>query len=84
MNNIATFVQELTSGELEELAIDYEQFEAQGSIGDCALRRAAETIATQLGTTMPTAILMNQVAFETYRELCSRYRHRSNFQQHYV
>ena len=56
--------------EVLRLIEDYETFERAGSIGDCALRRAAESF------TPPECSIVNMmqnVAFEAYRNVAYSY-----------
>lgn len=70
-------VHELSLDELKELTSDYEQFERDGSIGDCYLRTIAGRVQQELGISsgFPVILWMERVAFEAYRELCKRLQH---------
>ena len=70
-------VYELSLDELKELTSDYEQFERDGSIGDCHLRTMAGRVQQELGISsgFPLTLWMEKVAFEAYRELYKRLQH---------
>lgn len=70
-------VHELSLDELKELTSDYEQFERDGSIGDCYLRTLAGRVQQELGISLgfPVILWMEKVAFEAYRELYKRLQH---------
>ena len=66
------FVDSLHRADVLQLISDYEEFEKYGSIGDCCLRRTAETLITSLtkGTFPGSPILwMERLAFEAYRRI---------------
>lgn len=67
-------IQKLTELELLEIKADYETFEQNGEIGDCALRNFAHNFCLKLGCSPGayTIMWMEKVAFETYRELYYR------------
>src|SRR5574343_941344 len=69
MNMIQQRVRAMYDHALQSLIADFEQFEADGYIGDCTLRREAETIGAEVKDPHNVVIWMKQVAFETYREL---------------
>lgn len=56
--------------EILRLIEDYETFERVGSIGDCALRRTAESLAPTFGSIV---LIMRDVAFEAYRNVAHGY-----------
>lgn len=64
MNTIRAYVSNLPQKEVLRLIKDYEAFEQAGSIGDCALRRAAQSL-TPPGCSVVS--MMRDVAFEAYR-----------------
>ena len=70
-------VHELSLDRLKELTSDYEQFERDGSIGDCHLRAMAGRVQQELGISsgFPVILWMEKVAFEAYRELYKRLQH---------
>ena len=67
-------IQKLTELELLGIKTDYETFEKNGAIGDCALRNFAYNFCLKLGCSPGayTIMWMEKVAFETYRELYNR------------
>jgi hypothetical protein len=74
---ISQMVHELFLDKLKELTSDYEQFECDGSIPNCYLRRMAERAQRELGLNsgFPVILWIEKVAFEAYRELYKRLQH---------
>jgi len=70
MKTLQERIQALSIDELREIISNYEQFEEDGSIGDCPLRSIAEGIKEDLGciSGFPVVLWMEKVAFEAYRE----------------
>lgn len=66
MNHIRNYVSSLMPREVLRLIEDYETFERMGYIGDCALRRAAESLSPHCGSVV---LVMRDVAFEAYRNV---------------
>lgn len=56
---------------LGQIIKDWEQFEKEGNIGDCELRRTAQFIMGKLASSNIT-FWMKDVAFMTYREMLKR------------
>ena len=77
---ISQMVHELSLDKLKELTSDYEQFERDGSIGDCHLRTMAGRAQRELGLNsgFPVILWVEKVAFEAYRELYKRLQHLLN------
>jgi hypothetical protein len=75
MKTLQERIQALSTDELREIIRNYEQFEEDGSIGDCLLRSIAEGIKEDLGciSGFPVVLWMEKVAFEAYREAFHRY-----------
>ena len=69
MSMIQQRVRAMYDHALQSLIADFEQFEADGYIGDCTLRREAEKIGAEVKDPHNVVTWMKQVAFETYREL---------------
>jgi hypothetical protein len=54
---------------------NYEQFEQDGSIGDCTLRTNAEFVSKQLSIPPHNIVMMmDRVAFECYRYFAHKYK----------
>lgn len=70
MNQLRNYVSGLMPKEVLRLIEDYETFERAGSIGDCALRRAAQSF-TPPGCSVVS--MMRDVAFEAYRNVAYSY-----------
>lgn len=70
MNSIRKHIDSLTPREVLSLIEDYETFERVGSIGDCALRRTAQSL-TPPGCSIVS--MMRDVAFEAYRTVARSY-----------
>lgn len=70
MNSIRKHIDGLTPREVLRLIEDYETFERAGSIGDCALRRTAQSL-TPPGCSIVS--MMRDVAFEAYRTVARSY-----------
>ena len=76
MKTLQERIQALSTDELREIISNYEQFEEDGSIGDCPLRSIAEGIIEDLGCIsgfFPVVMWMEKAAFEAYREAFYRY-----------
>lgn len=71
MNVIEARVQQWSDDTLKKLVDQYEQFERDGAIGQCALRDAAESLGKEFGSVRPV-LWMERIAFESYRELYRR------------
>jgi hypothetical protein len=71
MNLIEAKVQQWSDDTLKKMVADYEQFERDGAIGQCALRDAAESCCEGFDWTAPV-LWMERIAFECYRELYRR------------
>lgn len=71
-NKVRQRIMVLTEFELLELVANFEQFEKDAMIGDCLLRREAERLGESLAAAQYVVLWMNQLAFETYRELWYR------------
>lgn len=72
MNSIRKHIDSLMLSEVLQLVEDYEEFERAGSIGDCALRRTAQSF-TALYDSISIVMTMRDVAFEAYRKVARRY-----------
>lgn len=70
MNNIRNYVSSLMPKEVLRLIEDYETFERAGSIGDCALRRTAQSLTPPECSIVS---MMRDVAFEAYRTVARSY-----------
>jgi hypothetical protein len=64
MNTIRAYISILPQKEVLRLIEDYEEFERVGSIGDCALRRTAQSFTAPYDSIV---MAMRDVAFEAYR-----------------
>jgi hypothetical protein len=75
MKTLQERIQALSLDELREIISNYEQFEEDGSIGDCPLRSIAEGIKEDFGgiSGFPVVLWMEKVAFEAYRGAFYRY-----------
>lgn len=71
MNAIRERLESMPRTYLVQLAEDFEQFEKDGFIGDCLLRKEAHSYSHE-GVYLNVVIVMNQVAFEAYRLLAGR------------
>ena len=70
MNTIRDYISILPQREVIRLIEDYEAFEQAGSIGDCALRRAAQSLTPPECSVVS---MMRDVAFEAYRTVARSY-----------
>lgn len=70
MNTIRAYISILPQHEVLRLIEDYETFERAGSIGNCALRRTAQSL-TPPGCSIVS--MMRDVAFEAYRTVARSY-----------
>jgi hypothetical protein len=70
MNSIRAYISILPQKEVLQLIEDYETFERMGSIGDCALRRTAQSFTAPYDSIV---MAMRDVAFEAYRDVARRY-----------
>lgn len=70
MNSIRKHIDGLTPREVLRLIEDYEAFERVGSIGDCALRRTAQSFTAPYDSIV---MAMRDVAFEAYRNVAYSY-----------
>ncbi len=70
MNSIRKHIDGLMPKEVLRLIEDYETFERAGSIGDCALRRTAQSFTAPYDSIVMT---MRDVAFEAYRDVAHSY-----------
>lgn len=70
MNSIRKHIDSLMLSEVLSLIEDYETFERMGSIGDCALRRTAQSFTAPYDSIV---MAMRDVAFEAYRKVARRY-----------
>lgn len=66
MNTIRAYISILPLKEVLRLIEDYEEFERVGSIGDCALRRTAQSFTAPYDSIV---MAMRDVAFEAYRNV---------------
>jgi hypothetical protein len=75
MKTLQERIQALSTDEIRGIISNYEQFEEDGSIGDCPLRSIAEGIKEDLGciSGFPEVMWMEKAAFEAYREAFYRY-----------
>lgn len=70
---IREYVETLNDEVLVEILRDYEQFESEGVIGDCALRSNAQKIADNIGIKNHMIVfIMEKLAFECYRHFAHR------------
>lgn len=70
---IKEYVETLNDEVLIEILRDYEQFEAEGAIGDCALRSNAQEVGFNLGIGDHMIVFtMEKLAFECYRHFANR------------
>lgn len=70
MKTLKEIIEVLPISELIQLTKDYEQFERDGSIGDCFLRQTSSSLVNEFGIPPANTILwMDRVAFEAYRAL---------------
>lgn len=70
MNSIRKHIDGLMPREVLQLIKDYEEFERAGSIGDCALRRTAQSFTAPYDSIV---MAMRDVAFEAYRTVAYSY-----------
>jgi hypothetical protein len=61
----------LTEGQLVELIRDWEEFEQEGSIGECELRTLAGSLNVMGAGSI--VLTMERIAFEAYRRVANRY-----------
>lgn len=67
MNDIRKHIDSLMTSEIVSIVEDYEQFEREGMIGDCTLRRHAQMFTIPDSGGIVT--VMERVAFEAYRNI---------------
>ena len=68
MNKLRTMIGEIEPSVRKQIVEDYEKFESDGSIGDCALRDFAEEYQKSMGIPEHNITLtMNMVVFEVFR-----------------
>lgn len=63
-------INKLPLDKLVQIVKDYEKFELDGFIGDCELRRQAESFRYSDASIV---LLMERIAFEVYRNLANKY-----------
>lgn len=67
-NILRDYVTKLTDAQRLEIVADFEQFEREGAIGDCALRQHATKVVKLYGAGIETiTVWMRDLAFEIYR-----------------
>lgn len=69
INSVREYIESINDENcLWEMIANYEQFEKDGSIGNCTLRTNAEIVSKQLGIPSHNIIMMmDRIAFECYR-----------------
>ena len=61
------WVYSLPDSQRMQLVFDHQQFERDGMIGDCELRRQAEKFMSDFGDAGHVVLWMERLAFEAYR-----------------
>lgn len=75
MNRVREHIESLSIPDIEELVKEWEQFEKDGFIGDCLLRKHAEYLIESCGHQKHMiTIWMRDIAFECYRKLSIEYK----------
>lgn len=64
MKTLREFVAEFTHEQCREIIANYEQFERDGMIGDCEIRRRADEYIRGLGGYLSVVWFMKEIAFE--------------------
>ena len=72
MNIIQEILSAMPLEDVEQLTVDFEQFEKDGFIGDCLLRKTAQNLPLNGMQNANVAIFMYTIAFEAYRHLYRR------------
>ncbi len=76
INSVREYIESINDENcLWEMIANYEQFEQDGSIGDCTLRANAELISKELSIPPHNIVMMmDRVALECYRYFVHKYK----------
>ena len=76
VNSVREYIQSLNDENcLWEMIANYEQFEQDGSIGDCTLRANAAFVSKELSIPPHNIVMMmDRVALECYRYFAHKYK----------
>ncbi len=76
INSVREYIESINDDNcLWEMIANYEQFEQDGSIGDCTLRTNAEFVSKQLSIPPHNIVMMmDRIALECYRYFAHKYK----------